>query len=270
MGQVGRTRRRLPRRVYWVRRGIVLLVAAALVVGIAQLIGGIGSDGAPAATSSDQANTVASTPRAATSAAAPVGPVAPSKALAKNLKATQVLTDPTGPCRDDEVSAMPAVDKAAAGGPITIALRMQGTQPACTFEVSPDTVVAKITSGKDRIWSSQDCPKAIPSTSVVVRSGTPVQVPIAWSGRRSDQDCSTRTSWAMPGFYHVYAAAMGSTPSDVQFEVTLPDRPVVTKTAKPRPRKTASPSPTPSTPSRSSTVKGKQTKCGGDIAAGSC
>ena len=184
----------------------------------------------------------------------PEGPVAPAKGAGKKKqKVPVVLTAPSGPCEDDEVSVLPAITKAAAGGPITVNLQLLATQPACTFEVSPQSVAVKITSGTDRIWSSQDCPRSIATSTVVVRSSTPVVVPVTWSGRRSDDDCTTHTSWAMPGFYHVFAAAIGSTPTDVQFEVTLPDRPVVTRTAKPKVPKatatTSAPSPT-ATPTR--------------------
>ena len=65
-------------------------------------------------------------------------------------------------------------------------------------------------------------------------------MPVSWSGRRSDDDCTHTPAWAMPGFYHVYAAALGSTPSDVQFEVTRGPTVRVTKTSEPSP--TASPS----------------------------
>ena len=34
----------------------------------------------------------------------------------------------------------------------------------------------------------------------------------------------TRTDWALPGFYHVEAAALGGEPTDVQFELVDPDR----------------------------------------------
>ena len=50
-----------------------------------------------------------------------------------------------------------------------------------------------------------------------------------WSGRRSDDTCSSAPAWALPGFYHVYAAALGSTPTDVQFEVTRAAAKVVTR-----------------------------------------
>ncbi len=255
---------------------MVLVVAAALVFGIGKLIG-TGSD-QPA----DQASTTASTPKssgASASAGTPLGPAVPEKL---HVRATQVpLLPPTGECAADEVSVLPSVPKAAAGGPITLDLRLEGTQPACTFKVSPDSLVVKITSGSDRIWSSQDCPGAIRPSTVVVRSGVPAVVPVAWSGRRSDTDCSHFTQWALPGFYHLYAAALGSTPTDVQFEVTIPNRRLVTRTAKAKPtaKATATPTAKPTaratakpTPTAKPTKKtgGKGTTCGGDNAAGTC
>jgi hypothetical protein len=262
--------------VYWVRRTMVLLVAAALVFGIGKLIG-TGSD-QPA----DQASTAASTAKpsgASASAGTPLGPAVPEKI---HVSTSQVpLLPPSGECAADEVSVLPAVPKAAAGGQIVVHLRLEGTQPACTFAVSPDSLAVKITSGSDRIWSSQDCPRSIRTSSVVVRSGLPVDVPVIWSGRRSDDTCSNGTTWALPGFYHVYAAALGSTPTDVQFEVTIPNRPVVTRTAKPKATATATAKPTTTatakvtakgTPTARPTKKsgGKGTTCGGDNAAGTC
>jgi hypothetical protein len=181
--------------------------------------------------------------------------VAPDKRLLRQAKrAETVLVPPTGECREDEVAVVPEVGRAAGGGPIVLHLELTGTQPACTFKVSPETLVVKITSGDDRIWTSQECPKAIPSTSVVVRSAVPATVPVTWSGRRSDETCSNRTAWALPGFYHVHAAALGSAPSDVQFEVTVPSRPVVTRTAKPKPSATATTRPRTTTSASASTT----------------
>jgi len=235
MGSVKHPRRRLPQRVYWTRRILVL--------GIGKLLGGLGSDDSPPAA---KARVTAAEPRDAASANVPIGPVAPSKKLLRQQKSAKpVLVAPNGECREDEVSVVPDVPRAAGGGAIVVQLELSGTQPACTFKVSPESLVVKITSGEDRIWSSQECPDAIPSTSVVVRSAVPASVPVTWSGRRSDETCSNRTAWALPGFYHVHAAALGSAPSDVQFEVTVPSRPVVTRTAKPKPSASTSPSAEP-------------------------
>ena len=140
---------------------------------------------------------------------------------------------------------------------VDLVLELTGVKPACTFSVSSRTVVAKVTSGKDRIWSSQDCPRSIKPTSVVVRSGDPAKVVVSWNGRRSDEDCSRSTAWALPGYYHLTAAVIGSVPADTQFRLSAPPRPVITKTAKPHTKKAKQ-------------KQGTGTVCGGDNAAGSC
>jgi hypothetical protein len=275
-----RPRGRLPRRVYWVRRGLVLLVALALVLGVARLIGGTGSDG-PARTAS-ASNAAATTQRGS-------GPVLgpfPASGNVVRRHAKVPLLPPTGSCSPEEISVLPMVPIASAGGPIVIRLRLDGTQPSCSFAVSSDSVVVKVTRGSDRFWSSQDCRASIPSQTVVVRSAVPTYVPVTWSGRRSDEDCSTATGWALPGFYDVYAAAYGSTPAGVRFEVTLPNRRVITRTAKPTPsatpsptrgssatatpRRTASASPSASPSTSPSGKRGGGSVCGGDNAAASC
>ncbi len=267
MGSVTHPRGRLPRRVYWVRRSIVLAVALLLVFGVGKLLGGTGED--------EPGSTIKANPSSARqepAASVTVGPVAPSGKL--RTKAKVPLLPPNGDCRDDEVSALPSVYRAWAGKPVVIHLLLQGTQPACTFEVSPESMVVKIVSGKDRIWSSQDCPKAMPTTSVVVRSGAPVDVPVIWNARRSDEKCTSQLDWALPGFYHVFAAALGSTPNDVQFEITQASPVTVTQTASPRPSASASPGvrqPSSTTSKNpTDTVSGKQSKCGGDNSASSC
>ena len=282
MAPVTNPRGRLPQRVYWVRRGVVVLVALALVFGIGKLLGGNGSD--PGA--SDTARTSAAQQPAGSKAVLPMGPTAPVGATRKKQKAVPLVA-PSGTCTDDEVSVLPSVARAWAGGPIVIRLQLSGTQPACTFEVSPESLVVKIASGEDRIWSTQDCPKAVRTQEVVVRSGVTTTVPVVWSGRRSDPDCSSSPAWALPGFYHVFAAAYGSTPSDVQFEVTRATPRIVTRTPKPTPspaaRPSARPSATATTGGRSggrattkptarptATVSGKGSACGGDNAADSC
>ena len=208
-----------------------------------------------------------------------IGPFAPAR-VGRKQKAAVPLVAPNGECADDEVSVVPSVPRAWAGGPISIRLEFQGTQPACTFKVSPQSLVVKIASGSDRIWSTQDCPQAVPTREVVVRSGVGTVLPITWSGRRSEAGCASLLAWALPGFYHVYAAALGSTPGDVQFEITRAATRVITRTPKPTvsPSAKVSPSATATpkkrtakpTPSPSPTVSGKGSKCGGDTAASSC
>ena len=64
----------------------------------------------------------------------------------------------------------------------------------------------------------------------------PVDAPVVvtWSAKRSDEDCTKWTTWAMPGFYHVQAAALGGDATDVQFQLTGGVPAVVTTTADPQ------------------------------------
>ena len=232
MSSVTHPKGRLPARVYWFRRAMVLLVAFGLVFLLAQLLGGNGSD--PATKAVDKA-----APAAKKTAAPPaqVGPVAVETTAAKK-KAPVVLASPDGACEAREVAVAPSVRKAYAGRKSWIKLNFTSTRAACTFDVSPTTLVVRISSGSDSIWTSQQCKAAIPRKKIVVRSSTPTSVWMAWGGQRSDEDCSVSAPFARAGFYHVTAAALGSEPGDVQFELQNPPRAVITKTAKPKPTKT--------------------------------
>ena len=273
MGSVRHQRGRLPQRVYWVRRSVVLGVALLLVFGVGKLIGSTGEDDPGSSIKASTTSAGQRTPAASVT----LGPMAPSKKL--RLRTNAPLAPASGECHDDDVNVLPTVPHAWAGGPIVIQLELTGTQPACTFEVAPESLVVKIASGEDRIWSSQDCPLTIPKTQVVVRSAQPVKVPVTWNGRRSDDQCTPGLDWALPGFYHVFAAALGSAPTDVQFEVTQAPTRTLTKTAKPKPSSSTSAkgSSTPTAKSapaaessKNATVSGKGSKCGGDNTASSC
>jgi hypothetical protein len=118
---------------------------------------------------------------------------------------------------------------------------------ACTFAVSSNTVTLNITSGKDAIWSSRDCPRAIPRREVVVRDNAITKVPIVWSqAKRSGDRCILGTGWAMPGWYHATAAALAGEPADIQFQLTTPIAGTITKTATPTNSPSGSPSNKPS------------------------
>ena len=231
-----RPRGRLPARVYWFRRMMVLVTAFALVFAIGRLLDGSGSD-----PGGDAATMTGATPSKSPSATAIQGPAGPVPILPSvtgssptATGAPTVFAEPTGPCAADEITVNPTVPSPVAGGQVKLVLELTGIRPACTFAVSRRTIVAKVTSGNDRIWSSQDCPSSIRASSVVVRSAAPTKVVVRWSGRRSDEECSRSTAWALPGYYHVTAAVIGSDPGDRQFRLTSPPRPVVTKTAKPK------------------------------------
>jgi hypothetical protein len=263
---VTRPRGPLPARVYWVRRLLVLGVAFALVFGIGRLLGGGSNDSSPAAQPASVNTPVGSGTAAATTGPSD-GPTTPAAGTAggaagtdgpngqvgeqqtkKKEKVRTPLAMPTGPCPDSDVRVAPAMAEGAyAGGDVALTLEITTwDSPACTWEVSSDTIAVKLTSGSDRVWTSQECPRAVPTEQVVLRNSQPVLVDVTWSGRRSDPDCSRTTLWAEPGYYHVAAAAFGSEPVDEQFRL-LPPAPV-----------TITPTPTPtSTPSNDEAGQGR-------------
>jgi hypothetical protein len=146
------------------------------------------------------------------------------------------LAMPTGPCQDSDVRVVPAMEENVyAGGDVRLTLALSTfASPACNWEVSAESIAVKLTSGSDRIWTSQECPNAVPEEPVVLRSTQETLVDVVWSGRRSDSDCSRTTLWAEPGYYHLSAAAMGSEPESQQFRL-MPPAPV-TITPSPTPR----------------------------------
>jgi hypothetical protein len=239
----------------------VLVVALALVWGVAHLLGsGGGTTPAPAArpvvadaSSSAPATTAApaSAPPQAVTSARP--PTKKQRRAAATAAATP-LAAPEGPCADGDITVDPSVKGHAYAGRSTVfTLSMTSrVSPACTFTVTPSTVVLRLTSGSDRIWSSQECPGAVPKQAVVVRRDVPATVSVAWNGQRSDSDCTRTTAWAQPGYYHATAAVFGADPTDEQFELQPPPRPTVTATPSPSkgaskgPGKNASTSPSPS------------------------
>jgi len=240
-----RPRGPLPARVYWTRRLVVLIVPVLLVVVLARVLGG-SSDGKDEATATATQAGATTAPSLAPSAG-PTAGVAPStgkkgkKGKKEQAEVTAppepVLAEPTGPCTESDIVATPVLTSAAGGAdvPITINLRTLVTE-ACTWQASPETMTVTITSGSDYIWSSRECPASIAPQDVVVRQAVDAPVVVTWSAKRSDEECTKFTDWAMPGFYHVQAAALGGDATDVQFELTGGVPAVVTTTADPQPQ----------------------------------
>ncbi|MEO5711479.1 MAG: hypothetical protein ABIQ59_16850 [Nocardioidaceae bacterium] len=246
MTTVTRPRGPLPPRVYWTRRLLLVVVAFALVFGLARLLGSGGSGGPtarPVGATPSSADAQVTTPGAGSQAIA-TGPAA-GTGKKRNKKATPTptpLASPSGACADTDVVTTPSVKGTAyAGQPVvfTMTLATQVSE-ACTWEVSSRTLVVKVTSGVDRIWSTQECFGAVPKQSVVVRRDHPTTVAVGWNGQRSDTDCTRSTAWAEPGYYHVVSASFGADPVDVQFELKSPVPRTITATPTPSEKPSAS------------------------------
>jgi len=232
--------RRLPARVYWTRRLAVLGTAALLVFATGRLL--TGSSDAKDPAESAGAVQVAAGPSPSASSTGPKirmpkGTKKPRKSRLPKPSPTP-LAQPSGPCTPADVAVVPEVQDPVGGSEITVRLALHTlVSAACTWEVSPKTLTVAITSGHDAIWSTRQCPRAIPESNVVVRRDVATFVNVVWSAKRSDETCSPRTDWAMPGWYHVTVAALGGEPADEQFELVAPPKPTITVTATPNPPK---------------------------------
>lgn len=242
MASTVRPRGPLPARVYWTRRAVVLAVPLLLVVVLARVLGG-SSDGKDASTgTATQAGATVDDTAPATSGPTAGAPTEGKKGRKGRKKRNQettppepVLAEPTGPCADSDIVATPVITSAPGGSDIAIQINLRTKlAEACTWQASPTTMTVTITSGDDYIWSTRECPAAIPPQDVVIRQAVDAPVVVTWSAKRSDETCSDRTEFAFPGFYHVKAAALGGDGTDVQFELTAPQPGVITKTAEPQ------------------------------------
>lgn len=248
MTTVTRPRGPLPTRVYWTRRLLVVLLALGLVAGVAHLLGGGGGGTSPSARPVGAQQSASTWPGtlAPTASPTPTSRVATSAAPGKRRSTVSVpLAQPTGTCASSDIVAVPSVKTPAYAGRLVVlrATLTTRSSPACSWTVSAQSLVVKVTSGTDRIWSTQQCVGAVPKQSVVVRRAVPVSVSVTWDGQRSDAGCTRATPWVQPGYYHVAVAAYGATPADAQFRLLTPTPATVTAT--PSPTKTATPTAKP-------------------------
>jgi hypothetical protein len=227
MSAVTRPRGPLPPRVYWVRRGFVLLVVLvllAIVWGLARLLGG-GSDGGGGGGRSASPVVAerepTSSPSATQEARSDLEARRERRKARQEAKEEEAPAKPSGPCLDSDVVVTPEVVEPYVGRP-EVVLRLTSVESeACTWDVTSDSVFLVISDDKGPLWSSQDCPAAIPSEEVVVRQELAAEVEVAWNGKQSDRDCSEATDWVWPGEYVATAVARGAvTPVEVEFEMT--------------------------------------------------
>ncbi len=240
MSALTRPRGPLPARTYWTRRILVVGSALALVVGLGMMLtrssDGSGGGGAVTPVSADESSS-------GTAAASDPGTDESTKAAQdkkknKKKKKKPALPQPSGPCLDADVDVTPVVKDAVAGDDVALRFRIETKlSPACTWQSSPQTLTLKITSGKDLIWTSQQCPKAVPTEDFVLRREKASWLKVTWSAKRSDEECSRLTDWALPGWYHIAVAPLGGEPEDLQFKLSRPERPVVTAAPEPEPTK---------------------------------
>lgn len=218
----------------------MLGIACALVVGIARLL-----DWSTEDPQSGQAAPVASSPSSEADEGASTSPQPRKrqKRQQEKVKADKAPR-PEGPCEESDVLVTPTVADAHAGSRVKIVLEVTTVEsPACFFEVSPDSVFINVDGEDGTLWSSQHCPDAVPTETVVARSERAARVPMWWDGKLSDEGCPAWSPWLEePGGYTAIAAVRGSvTPVAIGFYLGTPVAATVTKAATPTPTPTDEP-----------------------------
>jgi hypothetical protein len=241
------TRGPLPPAVYWRRRVFVLALAATLVFVIANVLSG-GSDGADSGTKVAEQAANETTPSQTITVSGHQGHQGHKGKGRKGrdgnaeLGATQgptfdpsVLAEPDGNCDPADVRITPGIVGAIAGKPVTIGLSLQTVQAeACYFRIGSDKITLKVSKGGRDIWTSRECPGAIPSQSIVVRHVVATVVQMTWDGRESDSTCSHRRSWLMPSDrLTVEASTLGGEPAEADFALASPTPETITVTPHP-------------------------------------
>lgn len=204
----------------------MLGVAFSLVFVLARWLGG-GSDG-----SADQTPTAeqAGSQVQATKTVTPGASEPTATATAGTGKNKPTLAAPQGRCEPSDVVIAPAVRKGAeAGRDVRLRLSLQTkTSEACTWRVSRKSLVVRITQGGKQVWSTQQCPAAVPAQSVVVRRAVATVVNLTWAeARESRANCTRRADWALPGDYTISAAPLGGEPAEAAFSLLKPKGKVI-------------------------------------------
>lgn len=131
---------------------------------------------------------------------------------------TAAASTGTPTCPDSAIKVAVAADAmsypAAVVPGLTISVTNTGRTP-CRRDVGAAALGLLITSGKDRIWSSDDCQHAQGATMRTIAPGTSVSQTVAWTRHRSSPSCSTSpAAQAQPGTYQLTGHA-GSVTSNV-------------------------------------------------------
>lgn len=235
-----------PAAIYWWRRAFVLgVVAGVIALLVALLTPAPKQRAVPAAPSSAVLATTATTDPSGSATRSPASPArapssrtpedspsaktsskgatsSPSRAKGSRAEGPKGKKSKTrAERRVKPVSCAPsrlrvkldAPGALTAGEPATFSVSVvNGSGARCTARISGDNFEVRIFSGRDRIWSSADCPKAIKPLKQTMAAERAMTWPLKWNGRRSAPTCDSRPEKPLPGTYITTAQLSGADP----------------------------------------------------------
>jgi hypothetical protein len=247
---------RLPARIYWFRRFMVLAILALLIFTVARVVGSRDGSASPVSAPSTlgQQRALHAGPTSQPGAQHDHGkgsadPGDGQQTSAKTSTQTGDLPLPDGVCEPRQIQLTPVVaDGLRVGQDIAIQIGLRTTgRAACSLSLTSDTMVVEVTTPQgDPVWTSDDCSTAIAPTTLVVRAAVATIVQVTWDGKRSDAHCSPSTVTSAAGDYMVRTAIIGGEPSESSFTLDAPLPTQTPSSPSPSSTPTASQSPNPS------------------------
>lgn len=195
----------LPARVYWARRAILLGALVLLIVIVVALFrppgtGNVAAVPAPSAT-----------PTVAASSSTP--------------SATETPTPtPTGPLTCDQTNsglALAGFQKVKQDGKqaFRVAVTNTGGQP-CVLDLKATNFSLIVTSGTDRIWTTDHCAKWVPAKKQTLKPQKGYEFTLQWGVNRSMPDCKQSKTQLRPGTYVASATFEETLKGRQVFQVT--------------------------------------------------
>src|SRR5215211_1460059 len=225
-------------QTYWARRGLVFGASTVLAVAVMLIISGTSSGLAtqPKPPAADNPIPAA----AATSSASPSGlDTAIRSRSPVDFSASARLTtpftkspEPTASAGENDGSADCAAEelRPTLTGKQRLAPQerntfhlslINGSDHTCTARVTTKNFELTISSGSDRIWSTDDCRSAIDTINRRLGSEHAVAWSLTWDGKRSKSNCRSARETLRPGTYVATATLDGAEP--VQLRMQLGD-----------------------------------------------
>ena len=137
-------------------------------------------------------------------------------AAKKKAQATVLATCPTGDLRPTLTG--PKKVKATKSASFAVSL-INGSSKSCYLKVASANYTLTVVSGKDKIWSTQDCPAAVPTESRKLAPQKSLDWKMTWNGQRSGKGCSKQQEKPKAGYY--WAIANFDDTKEVRWRIIL-------------------------------------------------
>ena len=142
---------------------------------------------------------------------------AAKKAAAKKKAAATVLAScPASDVRTTLIGPKKVTAKKSATFAVSL---VNDSKKSCFLKATGGNFTLTVVSGKDRVWSTEDCASTVPAQSRKLAPQKSVDWKIRWNGRRSAEGCKNASENPRPGYY--WAIANYDDASEVRWRIIV-------------------------------------------------